>query len=316
MPTHSNPPSSNTGTSWFSILVILSALIAITHIYTQFTYQPVTGVEGFDNDTQKFVMKTNVNLYDDFYATIYDELVYTPIKTEFEVGQIVSSTKPTRESIILDIGCGTGHAVGEFMYRGFKNTIGIDSSKQMIQTASANYPSGKFYVSDIMDMVGFPLLPSTYTHIACLYFTAYYMSDKTKFLKNCYKLLKPGGYMGIHLVDRNQFDPILPPGNPFYILSPQNYAKKRITQTKLNFNGFDYNANFSLNKTDNVATFEETFKDTSTNNVRMHKHSLFMEPLTDILQIIKNVGFIIHAKIDMLQCSYDYQYIYILYKPA
>ena len=50
----------------------------------------------------------------------------------------------------------------------------------------------------------------------------------------------PGGYLIVHLVDRESFDPILPPGNPLYVVSPQKYAKERITKTKVHFNDFIY----------------------------------------------------------------------------
>jgi hypothetical protein len=72
--------------------------------------------------------------------------------------------------------------------------------------------------------------------------------------------LMPGGYLIVHLVDRETFDPILPPGNPLYIVSPQKYAKERITKTKVNFNQFVYNADFKLNEGSNIAIFDEKFK--------------------------------------------------------
>ena len=127
--------------------------------------------------------------------------------------------------------------------------------------------------------------------------------------------MKPGGYLVIHLVDRNQFDPILPPGNPFLIISPQGYTKERITNTKIRFHGFDYIANFHLDKPSNIAVFEETFKD-DTNKVRINKHTLYMTTISDILTISKESGFIVKEKIDMIECAYDYQYLYVLYKPA
>ena len=40
-----------------------------------------------------------------------------------------------------------------------------------------------------------------------------------------------------------------------------------------------------------------------------------METVTQILQQAQEVGFIIHANIDMMKCAYDYQYLYVLYKP-
>ena len=297
------------------IICMLVAFVVIVKIHTYFYQTAYVRVEGF-TDTQKYVLKTNIDLYDNFYASIYDELVYSNIKNEFEIGKLVESTNPTSESVILDIGSGTGHIVSELSAHGFKNVVGIDKSRDMISAAVAKYPKAKFYVADIMNISGFPLKPATYTHILCLYFTFYYMSDKKQFLQNCYTLLKPGGYLLLHLVDRNQFDPILPPGNPFYILSPQNYSSNRITNTKIAFNGFDYTANFNIDKPSNIAIFEESFKDTKTNNVRVNKHTLYMESIPTIMAIIKQTRFIIKERIDMIECAYDYQYLYVLYKSA
>ena len=41
-------------------------------------------------------------------------------------------------------------------------------------------------------------------------------NNKQTFFNNCMDWLMPGGYLIIHLVDREKFDPILPPGNPLY----------------------------------------------------------------------------------------------------
>ena len=43
----------------------------------------------------------------------------------------------------------------------------------------------------------------------------------------------------LHLVDKDNFDPILPAGNPFTIVSPQKYADERITSTEIVF--YDHN---------------------------------------------------------------------------
>ena len=40
-----------------------------------------------------------------------------------------------------------------------------------------------------------------------------------------------------------------------------------------------------------------------------------MDTQKDILGIAKNIGFILQGKIDMLRCQYQYQYLYVLYKP-
>jgi SAM-dependent methyltransferase len=279
-----------------------------------FPNTPAPSVEGFETKDE-FSIKMNDQLYDSFYANIYDNLVFNKIKTEFEVGQIISATTPTSESRILDIGCGTGHTEHGFAERGYSNIVGIDKSKEMIEKAKANYPNYKFEIADIMNMEGFPYNDGTFTHILCLYFTVYYMPNKEQFFKNCYNLLQPGGYLVVHLVDRNRFDPILPPGNPFYILSPQSYSKSRITKTNVDFNGFEYNANFDLQKEKNTAIFEEKFKRKDNGQVRVNKHILYMETLTGILQKSQDAGFIIHAVIDMMKVAYDYQYLYVLYRP-
>lgn len=299
-----------------NIIGTLILFLACVKLYTLFYTETAMSVEGFGVDMQKYSVKTNIDLYDKFYSEIYDELVYSNIKNEFEIGKLIETTKPTSESLILDIGSGTGHHVHELKTAGFKKTIGVDRSIDMIKRATAKYPNCKFYVADIMHITGFPFVPSTYTHLLCLYFTYYYMENKSQFLKNCFTILKPGGYMIIHIVDRNQFDPILPSGNPFNIISPQSYAPKRITETALMFNGFNYTAKFDLDKSSNTALFKETFKDMKTNKLRVHNHMLYMEPISKTLAIIKQTGFIIKEQIDMMQCAYDYQYLYVLYKPA
>jgi SAM-dependent methyltransferase len=306
----------NDSTTWCKALFMVAAVFVIVMTYKMQTHQSIGAhIEGFETN-QDFEIKINDQLYDGFYASIYDNLVFNQIKSEFEVGQIINATTPTSESLILDIGCGTGHTEHGFAERGYPNIVGIDKSKEMIDKAKANYPKYKFQIADIMNMQGFPYNNGTFTHILCLYFTIYYMSNKEQFFKNCYDLLLPGGYLVVHLVDRNRFDPILPPGNPFYMVSPQSYTKKRITQTNVDFNGFEYNANFNMQKDKNIAIFEEKFKRKGSNQVRVNKHTLYMETITSILQKSQEAGFIIHGIIDMMQCAYDYQYLYVLYKPA
>ena len=99
------------------------------------------------------------------------------------------------------------------------------------------------------------------------------------------------------------------------LVSPQKYAKKRITSTKLKFNNFDYNANFNFKPQENLATFSEKFK-FKDGKVRKQEHIFYMETEDEILTKAQTIGFLIHGKIDMMKIAYDYQYLYILTKPS
>ena len=268
-------------------------------------------IEGFEQK-DSFIFKEGNAVYDNFYVSLYDQLVYNQQKNNFEVGEIINATKPTQESIILDIGSGTGHHVALLEAQGFK-TRGVDISNAMVKTSKANYPQYDFVQGDVRDAALF--MPNSYTHIFCLYFSIYYFKDKSVFFNNCMKWLMPGGYLVVHLVERDLFDPILPPANPLFIVSPQKYAKQRLTQSKVTFNNLEYSANFDLNSATNVATFDEKIKDKSSDKVRKNKHFFYMEPDKQILAIAQNSGFILQGKIDLLKIGYEYQYLYIFVKP-
>ena len=292
---------------WTKMLVWVFVLLLIALLVRKYT--PVR--EGFIQK-EKFIMKEGNAIYDNFYADIYDELVFSEVKNDFEIGEIVQITKPSQESLILDIGAGTGHHVQSFNKRGI-NAIGLDISPAMVAKAKQKYPNLKFKTGDVLDFMLFPA--ESFTHITCLYFTLYYIQNKLKFFRNSFDWLMPGGYLIVHLVNRDQFDPILPAADPLTLVSAQKYAKKRITNSLVKFNNFEYKANFELNKRENKGVFTETFKDDATKHVRQNIHTLYMPTQKYILSLAKEAGFILLGKIDMVSTQYEYQYIYILQKP-
>jgi SAM-dependent methyltransferase len=296
----------------FGKILLFIALLLITVVFFKSIQIPGINKEGFMTAPDKFLFKTGDDVYDDFYASIYDYLVFNNIKNSYEIGEIVNSTTPSETSVILDVGCGTGHHVGTMSEQNL-NVLGIDISPAMIQKAKENYPNFNFRVGNALNTTEFN--HQTFTHILCLYFTIYYFPDKRRFFDNCMDWLMPGGYLVVHLVDREKFDPILPPGNPLYIVSPQKYAKQRITTTKVTFNDFVYNSDFKFNKDENIATFDEKFK-FNDGKVRKQEQKLYMEDTQDILTIAQQCGFILQGKIDLVQCAYENQYLYILVKPS
>ena len=222
---------------FFVLAIVVIVIIFVNHGRPQ--------REGFEQ-TKEFTVKKGPMIYDDFYANVYDDLIFNQIKNDYEVGEIVNKTTPDTESLILDIGSGTGHHVKSLVDRGL-NAQGIDISPAMVKQAKSTYPDLDYRVADALDTMTFPA--GSFTHITCLYFTIYYIEDKRRFFENCMQWLMPGGYLTIHLVDRDNFDPILPAGDPFGVVSPQSYVDKRITSTVVKFNDFDYKSNLSYDQT-------------------------------------------------------------------
>lgn len=299
----------------FGKILIFIALMLVLVIFFKSIEKTREGMDSYDvnNEVSKFLFKQGTAIYDDFYADIYDYLVFNNIKNDYEVGIILNSTVPSEKSVIADIGCGTGHQVNDLKAKNLE-VVGVDISPSMVKKAKSNYPdyAKNFMVGDGLDSSLFR--DNSLTHILCLYFTIYYMKDKMRFFYNCMDWLMPGGYLIVHLVDKYKFDPILPPGNPLYIVSPQKYSKERITKTKITFNEFVYDSNFKFDDND-VAIFDEKFK-FNDGRIRKQEQVLYMEDLPTIVNMAQEAGFLVHAKIDMVKCAYEYQYLYVFVKPS
>jgi len=292
---------------WCKILMFISLLLLLVLVFKGFDRKK----EGFEQmDT--FLIKSGSDIYDNFYADIYDYLVFNNLKDDYEVGYIMNSASPSSQSKILDIGCGTGHHVSSLGSKGL-DVLGIDISPSMIKKAKTNFPDYQFNVGDALNNHLFE--SNSFTHILCMYFTIYYFKDKAQFFNNCFKWLMPGGYLIVHLVEREHFDPILPPGNPLLYISPQRYAKERITSTKVKFTDFSYSADFKLDEANDKALFVEKFKNDTNNKVRKNEHTLYMPDVQQIVDEAQACGFIVESKADLLQCQYEYQYLYVFVKP-
>lgn len=290
---------------WTQLLfVIILALVIVSLLKNN-------NIEGFVDTDTDFEHKTGPELYDDFYADIYDILLYSYVKNHFEIGAIRNVNPLTEESRILDIGSATGHHVDMLVQEGY-NAIGLDSSSAMVEKAKENYPNNEYIQGDIMNSLLFQ--PESFTQILCLYFTLYYVKDKALFFNNCYNWLVPGGSLIVHLVDPHMFDPIIPPSNPLLMLTPQRYAEDRITQSKVTFEDFKYISNFEYDGTN--TKFIERFQDKDSGKTfRKNEHTLYMESEEEILALAQTCGFIIQGKLDMIKAGYEYQYLYILEKP-
>ena len=302
------------GPIWFRFIILLIVVLWVSKTFGPSNKEGFS--EGFISQQKKFVLKKGDEVYDDFYVSIYDDLTYDQLKNTFEVGEIAKAVKVNpKKSVILDIGSGTGKHC-DLMSKTFEtsNVYGLDKSTEMVKYSKEQYPEINFKLGDALTAMTYP--ENTFTLITCLYFTIYNIEDKATFFQNCYNWLMPGGYLAIHLVNRDMFDPILNVADPLQMVSAQKYAKKRITNSYVKFVDFQYKADFKLDKPNNTAVFEEVMIDDKTKKTRKNEHMLYMPTQKDVLSSARNAGFIMKGHIDMVVCQYEYQYIYLLYKPA
>ena len=269
-----------------------------------------------ENFTQEhpYVLRQDLDIYDDFYATVYDGINDRPKMSQRELLEILKMTEPdTRNSTMLDIGSGTGSMVGELTEAGY-NVYGVDQSTAMIDFARAKYPDAAFVCGNIDDAMAFDR--GLFTHILCTHFTIYEMSDKAALFRNCYSWLKPNGYLIMHLVDRETFsartfkDGLMDLNAFWRTMQPVSNLRK--TATSAEFIDYIYSGKYETSAS-TVVTYVEKFVDKETRHIRQNENTLYMEPIEDILRMAAKAGFIVHAKTSLKVTGGDAnQYLYVL----
>lgn len=268
--------------------------------------------EGFTQKEQ-FVLKQNQNVYDNFYAEVYDGLNDTKNRCQKELIKIIEMTEPsTNTSVFLDVGSGTGYMTNELREAGYQ-AYGIDKSHEMIEYAEKVNPDADFKKGDVMDPMAFE--KSTFSHILCTNFTLYLFEDKSTFFRNCYFWMIPNGYLIVHLVEPTKFNITSSKNNLPTSLLPEKSASRK-TNTTINFHDFKYSASYKNEDKSCCVTFKETFVDRDTNHVRQNEQTMYMEKIDDILKMANKAGFIFHGKANMKESKGDEnQYIYIFERP-
>ena len=298
---------------WMTILCIMSVIVILMIFNKQFDKTPY--YEGF-SQKERYVVKQNTEIYDEFYVLIYDKLNHSDKRAMYDVKQIIDFTQPSKtNSVFLDIGSGTGHTVNTLSTLGY-NVTGIEQSEAMINNCKTAFPEAQIQKGDVLDPMAFDR--GVFTHIICNYFTLYQFKDKIAFFRNCHYWLRSGGYLILHLVDRDEFDPIVPEAKPTLLADPQKYSNYRITDTLIHFPDFKYRASYDFSKKQtNEITFTEKFTDELSNNVRQNEQTLYMEPIDNILYTAQFCGFVAKGRADYSKYGSGdkNQYIYILERP-
>lgn len=293
---------------WYNLLFIL-AILMILIIW--FKKQDLSAFyEGFTQETP-YLFKNGNNVYDDFYAEIYNQLMIPQKRSVFEMNKIIEMTSPDKKSCFLDIGSGTGEISGQLVKKGY-DVYALDISQSMINYIDKNHPNVNTKCGNAKESITYE--KGSFSHILATGMSIYLFENKDEFLRNCFYWLKPGGYLILHLVDREKFDTIVPRGKPALLKYPQKYASSRITNTNIDFIDFKYNGKYDFSQVDkNKVKFIETFTDDLTKNVRQQETQYIMEPINQTLKQASYTGFIPHAQVNMEQgCEDEHQYLVIL----
>jgi len=304
--------STQTNARWLKVLIVL-AILLILFMYKN-KYMPTEHKEGFAQD-ERYVMKRDNDKYDDFYTGIYDYLYKTEKRCPYEMKHIIDATQPDKaNSVILDVGCGTGCMVDTLREAGYR-AFGVDKSKAMVEFSKTKYPKSNIKLGDATLPMTFDR--GTFTHILCLHKTIYEFPDKVAFFRNCYHWLVPGGYLVIHTINASKFDPIIPAGKPALLENPQQYASERITDTVIDFADFKYKSAYDFTKVDqtNKVIHTETFTDKQTGNIRENEHHVLFTPEREIVEIAQMCQFLCYGLFSTKEYNGDtHQNIHIFQK--
>jgi len=291
---------------------ILLEIIIILIVY--YLYKLSKCKKTTENFTQEatYLLKKDKEIYDTFYAEIYDGITDRNKKCQRELYKIVKMTDAdTNNSAILDIGSGTGSVVNQLTKAGFE-AIGVDYSKDMIQYSKSIYPDIDVLEKNILDPIIFD--KNVFTHILCSNFTIYEIKDKKSFFENCYFWLKLNGYLIVHLVDREKFSANKYKDDVMDIYAFYRSMKKdeNNKKTSAEFIDFVYDADYEVNPKTNITVFKEKFVDKETKHIRENENTLYMESIDDITNIALKVGFTLKGFSNMKNCNGDEnQFLYI-----
>ena len=314
------------------VLLICGALQYAWILYEdKYAIQPSNYKEGFvdtgavtESEHTRITWFENDELFDEFYASVYDNLTQLASRYPQEISLILQQWKKKADPAtmeILDCGCGTGMATIFFAKQNVKSIVGLDSSRSMIRRAKTVTVVAANITREQRDSIQFidgdmhvesTFSGGQFSHAAILFFTIYYSSDPVGLFKNLFFWLRPGGSLAVEVVNKYKFDPILEAASPFSGVSLQKYSKKRITKSKVEFDTFSYEAEFDLQ--DPAAEFREVFrfKDKS---VRRQRHTMNMRDINSFIDLAVSTGWKYVGFVDLLTAGFEYAYVLIFSHP-
>jgi len=293
-------------TAYIFLAVLIFLMYSITLWYSS--------VEGFDNDGESVVYEDVAKIYDSEYSKIYNLLWHANEKLKYEqvsIQDIALAEKPVNSVHVVDLACGTAPNACWFKDLGV-DYIGVDISESMIQKAREDCPKASFQIGDVTNIHLFP--QKSKSHCILLGFGIYEFQNPKIISDNVYQWLEPDGYFVVHMVDPDQFDPLLDLASPFAAFSLQKYSLDRQVDSNIYFDQFKYKGSFKKEKGADNAEYDEIFtyydKDSNAGiKYRENKHKLFMPSKERLIDIIKTSGFRHIENVDLVRCGKEYQYL-------
>ena len=197
----------------------------------------------------------------------------------------------------------------------------------MIKVAESNYPKCEFMVNDILN--NNILDYDSFSHIVCLGKTIYEIKDKERFFENCFSLLSVGGFLIIHLVDRNKFKPYVYNKDKNTLYDPEKYGKK-IDELIIKFdNKSEFTSKYNIKNTplnnevdDNItphSSYNEKFmyydkSNKNRNKIKEYERNLYMPFTSKILNCAQSKNFKLHKKFKLEEVEYNNEYLYVFKK--
>ena len=284
-------------TFWFNRVIVVVVILSGIYLYKKLC---PSQKEYFTQKTP-FILKQDNDVYDPFYLEYYDELHASQSYCDDDFRFIMESAPPTKKSVILDIGCGTGMLLRSMEDAGF-TAFGVDKSASMVGVAKDRLKHTEVYCNDVLVD---PMLydSNTFSHILCTHFTLYEIERKEMLFRHCFNWLQCGGVLVVHLVDPGSYKKVLPSmyghGEPF----------AGVTKTKLEYHDYTYRGEYGSNPD----VFKETFTDKFTEKVRQNQSRLHMVAKDTVLATALRCGF--QVKREMVYTRDPHQFLVVLEKP-
>jgi len=336
----------NTTSNWIIVSIFIIILISVVYIYRLFfieankipsnssipeyvTSQTMQngvqagGTEGFTlNKDITFVDESDDNQsFNQFYATIYQDLFYRDFVDDYEVGIILNKIQPVRQTDALVIGSKTGKHVDALAKKGY-NAYGLDNSADMIVSAMNKYPGNKYVLGNGMNQLVFE--PERFTLISILDFTIYTIKNRRALFENAYRWLVPGGYLALHLINVGGYYDTQVMSAKERRFSPtisKLFDKRPLVNVMGNndagVGSYVYKSNIRMNTYDpDMIEMYEVFTNKKSGKKYNKTTNFYTPDQSVILSEAKDTGFNMLAQYNLMANNKPYQFLYILYKPS